>query len=476
MTPSQLQSLQALFKPQTVLTDTDSLHAKRFDRWCIKHYRDWQGHTIPTGACVVQPSSISEVQTLMTFANDQGLAVIPFGLGSGVCGGIEPRAGDIILDLGQLNQVTSIDTTNLLATFEAGTNGLVAEEAVAEHGLTIGHWPQSIAISSVGGWVSTRASGQFSTAYGNIEDIIYAMDVVLPSGELVTLGKAPRASSGPDLRHIFMGAEGILGVVVSVTLSLRRQPESRAVTAFYSSTMRLGFEAQRQIIQADWRPPVMRQYDHSEVARLFPDYVHDQDALIIMVHEGPSKRVLAEVEDIRARLLELGITEADASVTQGWLSHRNHVPEWRDLLDQGLIADTIEVSGTWQQINDIYESVVAAMNTVDSVVNASAHSSHVYRSGINLYFTFACMPADVADMEALYFACWDQALTATAKAGGGIAHHHGSGRLRKDYLHHDLGEGGIALLRTLKQSIDPKGIMNPGNLLPDASASVVDRV
>jgi alkyldihydroxyacetonephosphate synthase len=182
------------------------------------------------------------------------------------------------------------------------------------------------------------------------------------------------------------------------------------------------------------------------------------------------------VDDVRARLLELGLTEADASVTQGWLSHRNHVPEWRDLLDQGLIADTIEVSGTWQQINDIYESVVAAMNTVDSVVNASAHSSHVYRSGINLYFTFACMPADVADMEALYFACWDQALTATAKAGGGIAHHHGSGRLRKDYLHHDLGEGGIALLRTLKQSIDPKGIMNPGNLLPDLKVSVVDRV
>jgi alkyldihydroxyacetonephosphate synthase len=125
-----------------------------------------------------------------------------------------------------MNQVIEIDEENLLLTVQAGINGLVAEEAVAERGLTMGHWPQSIGISSVGGWVSTRASGQFSTAYGNIEDIVYTIDFVLANGEKVTLGKAPRAASGPDLRHLALGAEGTHGVVTSVTLSLRRQPES----------------------------------------------------------------------------------------------------------------------------------------------------------------------------------------------------------------------------------------------------------
>src|SRR5690606_12269915 len=143
-----------------------------------------------------------------------------------------------------------------------------------------------------------------------------------------------------------------------------------------------------------------------------------------------------------------------------------HVPEWKDLMEQGLIADTIEVSAKWGDISRVYHDVVAALQTVPTIVNASAHSSHVYRSGINLYFTFACMPSDAAEMEALYFACWDTALGATARACGGIAHHHGSGRLRKPYLHLDLGASGIALLQSIKQAVDRQGIMNPGNVIP----------
>jgi alkyldihydroxyacetonephosphate synthase len=383
-----------------------------------------------------------------------------------VCGGVEPRPDQIVIDMSGMNQVLSIDEENLLLTVEAGINGLVAEEAVAEQGLTIGHWPQSIGISSVGGWISTRASGQFSTAYGNIEDIVYSLEMVLPSGETVTMGKAPRAAAGPDLRHLALGAEGTHGIVTSVTLSLRRQPEHRQFSAWYSQDMASGFRAQREIVQQDWRPPVMRQYDASEVARLFPDHVNEERCLILLVHEGPACRVEAEMSAVAALMGTLGLEEANAAAAEGWMSHRNNVPEWRDLLEQGLIADTIEVSGTWSQIEAIYENVVKALEAVPDCVNASAHSSHVYRSGINLYFTFACMPEDAAVMGDRYLESWDRALEATAEAGGGIAHHHGSGRLRRDYLHHDLGETGIDLLRQLKQAIDPQGILNPGNLLP----------
>ena len=464
-----IEKLANAIDPERVSVDAEDLDAHRFDRWCLKHWQDWQGETLPTPGCVVRPESTEEVQALMRHASEHGIAVIPWGLGSGVCGGIEPSDDQILLDMSAMNQVIEIDEENLLLTVQAGINGLVAEEAVAERGLTMGHWPQSIGISSVGGWVSTRASGQFSTAYGNIEDIVYTIDFVLANGEKVTLGKAPRAASGPDLRHLALGAEGTHGVVTSVTLSLRRQPESRQFSAWYCADMATGFRAQREIIQQDWKPPVMRQYDASEVARLFPDHERGDSGLILLVHEGPAARVEAEMHAIQDIMTGLGLAAADAAAAANWMGHRNNVPEWRDLLDQGLIADTIEVSGSWSQIDAIYTDVVAALKAVPDCVNASAHSSHVYRSGINLYFTFACMPSDTQMMGDRYLDSWDRALTATAQAGGGIAHHHGSGRLRRDYLHHDLGESGVSLLRTVKNALDPQGILNPGNLLPPQS-------
>jgi len=462
-----LNSLQALLGPTKVSSDHSSLTDYRFDRWCIKHYRDWRQQPISPPGCLVKPSSTKDVMKLMTFCHQHRIPVVPYGLGSGVCGGIEPNEDVVLLDMSHMKNVCEINTVDQLATFEAGINGLQAEEAVAKHGLTIGHWPQSIGISSVGGWVSTRASGQFSTAYGNIEDIIYSIEVVLPDGQLVTLGKAPRAAAGPDLRHLFLGAEGTLGVVTKVTFSLRQQPQKQAYSAFYTPNMSAGLTTQRNIIQADWRPPVLRQYDASEVARLFPTHVNAEHGLLLIVHEGPASRVAAEVAEVEQLALQNNLLPADNQVCEEWLARRNHVPEWRELFEMGWIADTIEVSGTWQQIDQIYRDVIRAWSNVPFIINASAHSSHVYRSGINLYFTFACKPDDPADMEALYFECWDKALTATAAAGGGIAHHHGAGRLRKPYLHHDLGEGGIELLRALKSSIDPQGIMNPGNLLPE---------
>ena len=458
--------LANLIGPEQVTADAKALVAHRFDRWCLKYWQDWQGEVLNTPDCAVRPRDAADIQKVVRFAAEHDVPIVPWGLGSGVCGGIEPSPGQILLDMSAMNRVLSVDEDNLLLTVEAGINGLIAEEAAAERGLTIGHWPQSIGISSVGGWVSTRASGQFSTAYGNIEDMVYAIEMVMPDGELVTLGKAPRAAAGPDLRHLALGAEGTHGVITSVTLSLRRQPDARRFSAWYCADMRSGFRAQREIVQQDWRPPVMRQYDASEVARLFPDHVKDKECLILLVHEGPSSRVDAEVRAIESIMADLGLDPADAGAAEGWMDHRNNVPEWRDLLDQGLIADTIEVSGTWSQIDAIYDDVVAALKTVPDCVNASAHSSHVYRSGINLYFTFACMPEDASVMGARYLDSWDRALTATASAGGGIAHHHGSGRLRRDYLHHDLGENGVALLRKLKKAIDPQGLLNPGNLLP----------
>ena len=468
MDASTLEALGAALGPDQVKTEAAALDARRFDYWAVNHLRDWRGEPLPRPGCVVCVRSVADVQAVLAVARERGTPVMPWGLGSGVCGGVVGNPAAIVLDLGEMNAVREIDEVNLLGHFDAGTNGLAAEEAAAARGLTIAHWPQSIGVSSVGGWVSTRASGQFSSAYGNIEDIVYSIEAVLPTGEFVTLGKAPRAAAGPDLRHVVMGAEGTLGVVTGVTLSLRRAAEARAYTAFYTPSMEVGFEAQRRIVQADWRPPVMRQYDAPEVKRNFRDHVRGESGVLLMVHEGPASRVDVEIAALREIAADAGLDEASAAIAETWMENRNHVPHWRDLFERNIVVDTIEISAPWTRIGQIYRAAIASLGEVDGIVNASAHSSHVYRSGLNLYFSFAVLRPEHAELEAAYFECWHRVMEATAAHGGGIAHHHGAGRLRKPYLVHDLGEGGVALLRRIKGAVDPDGIMNPGNLIPDA--------
>ena len=459
------EALRGVLGEAQVITEPAVLAERRHDYWMVSHLRDRQGAAAPSPACVVRPRSVADVQTTLRLANERRVAVIPFGLGSGVVGGVIASPDAIVLDLSSMNAVRSIDPVNLLASFDAGKNGAEAEAAVAEQGLTIGHWPQSIAVSSVGGWIATRASGQFSTAYGNIEDIVHSIEAVLPTGELVILGKGPRASAGPDLRHLMMGSEGTLGVITGVTLSLRRQPEARALSAFEAADMRAGFALQREIIQRGWRPPVMRQNDVRESGRLDARLTK---CVILMVHEGPAALVEAEAAAVAALAAEMGVPTAPVDVVEHWLGHRNTVTPWDAILSRNMVADTVEISGAWDTIGDIYDDAVAALKAIPGCIAASAHSSHVYRSGLNLYFTFAILPPDPADMEAAYFQAWKAIIEATSRHGGGVAHHHGIGRVRRDYLTLDLGPDGVELLRKVKRALDPNGIMNPGVLIPDA--------
>jgi len=448
-----------------VQTDGAALDARRHDYWMVSHVRDRTGAGAPRAACIVRPACVGDVQTTLRIANQQGAPVIAFGLGSGVVGGVIAAAETVILDMGAMNATRFIDEVNLLAAFDAGKNGLEAEDAVAARGLTIGHWPQSIAVSSVGGWIATRASGQFSTAYGNIEDIVHSIEAVLPNGDAVVLGKGPRASAGPDLRHLMLGSEGALGVITGVTLSLRRAPEARAVSAFQASDMRAGFAFQRELIQSGWRPPVVRQYDPRESRRLD---ARADSCLILIVHEGPQALVAAERDATVALATATGVATAPDDIVEHWLEHRNHVPGWDQILGRNIVADTVEVSAAWDKIGAVYDDATAALAGIEGVLAGSAHSSHVYRSGLNLYFTFAVQTGEPQAMEGVYFRCWQAIMEATVRHGGSIAHHHGIGRVRRDWLESELGPQGLGLLRSIKQALDPNGIMSPGVLIADA--------
>ena len=460
------ERLRAALGPR-VHTDAETLAAHRRDYWALAQILDLLGRGAPNPAAVVRPESADEVATVLRLCRDARVPVIPFGGGSGVCGGVEARPDAVVLSTRALDGLVSIDSRDLRATFRAGTMGGEAERRVEREGLTLGHWPQSIELSTVGGWVATRAAGQFSTSYGSIEDLVLGLEVVLPDGRFLRSAETPRASAGPDLRQIFMGSEGTLGVVTEVTFSLRPQPEARRLAAYHFASLDDGLEAMRRFMRVGWRPPVVRLYDERESRRQFAAECPEGRCLLLLVHEGPSTGVAAEAAGVAALCSAEHGEATDPKAVEHWLEHRNQVPSFRELNERGLVVDTIEVAATWARVLPLYHAVVGALRAIPEVALASAHSSHSYRSGTNLYFTFAARVEDRTRMPEIYRECWRRAMQATAASGGGIAHHHGIGRIRREHLRGELGDAGIALLRALKRSLDPDDLLNPGVLLPD---------
>jgi alkyldihydroxyacetonephosphate synthase len=450
-----------------VSTEATTIAEHRRDSWVIAELHDLEERKLPDPLAVVSPGSTEEVSLVLRRCREAGVPVVPYGGGSGVCGGVKAPAGVIVLSTRRLAGLVDLDERELRASFRAGTNGMEAEERVQEAGLTIGNWPQSISLSTVGGWVATRAAGQFSTAYGSIEDVVLDLEAVLPDGSVLRTRRTPRASAGPDLRQIFLGSEGTLGVVTEVTFSLRPLPEARRGQAFSFASFVEGIEAIRRLMRPGWRPPVVRLYDSAESARSFGDSCPEGRHLLILLHEGPTPLVDVETRAVAELCRENGGQETDAACVDQWLEHRNQVPGFRGFLEKGIILDTIEVAATWDRVLPLYERTVASLGEVAGLLVASAHSSHSYRSGTNLYFTFLARPEDPADMERTYQECWRRVMEAALDTGAGIAHHHGIGRVRRGYLAGEIGAEGVALLRALKRALDPGDLMNPGVLLPD---------
>jgi alkyldihydroxyacetonephosphate synthase len=295
---------------------------------------------------------------------------------------------------------------------------------------------------------------------------VLALEVVLPDGAILRTRETPRAAAGPDLRQLFLGSEGTLGVVTEVTFSVRPRAEATRGQAFHFPDFHAGTDAIRRALRAGWRPPVARLYDARESRRTFRDFVPKGRALLLFLHEGPEAVVAAEIAALERTCRESGGVATDAAAVDQWMSHRNRVPSFRSFLEQGVIVDTIEVAATWSRAGALYDGVVAALSRIPGVLSATAHSSHSYRSGTCLYFSFAAKPDDPARLRATYEACWRAAMEATLAAGGGIAHHHGIGRVRRPWLEAEIGATGVTVLRAVKHALDPAGLLNPGNLIP----------
>jgi alkyldihydroxyacetonephosphate synthase len=413
-------------------------------------------------AAVVRPDDPVQVPALLRLCDEARVPVTAAGGRSGVTGASVPLFGGVVLDLCGLAGVRSVDRDDLVVDVLAGTFGDRLEQQLrSEHGLTVGHWPQSMTLSTVGGWLACRGAGQLSNRYGKVEDLVLGLDVVLADGTEVHTGGHARQAVGPDLTQLFVGSEGTLAIITGARL--RAWPvataERRAAYAF--PTFEAGAEACRRIVQRGISPAALRLYDAIEADR---SHGTGDVAVLLVFDEGDPA-----VVDAATTVTDQACAEADRlddALVESWLGHRNDVSALEALISRGYVVDTMELTASWTSVPTLYPAVRDAIASVPGVIASSAHLSHSYPDGACLYFTFAGQPAEAtrAATDALYLGCWDAGTRAALAHGGSLSHHHGVGLNRSRYVADALGPGATATLAAVKAALDPNGILNPGKL------------
>ena len=428
------------------------------DWWPLALHWSLTGQTPTRASVICRPKSTSEVVAVVQFANDSFIPVTAAGGRSGVAGASLPLFGGIALDMTEMHGVVAVDDDSLTVEVLAGTFGPDYEAALDAHGLTGGHFPQSMDISTVGGWLACRGAGQYSTRYGKIEDIVSGLEVVLANGSVIRTGGAPKAAVGPDLTQLFVGSEGTFGIITKAWLRVHPVAPAERRAAFGFGSFADGIDACRRIMRRGATPAVLRLYDGAETQRSHGG--DGTECALLVLDEGEPLIIdatmsIVEEECAAAEPLDVGLVAA-------WMSHRNDTSGLQALTRRGFVIDTMEIAAPWSRLSTLFDDVRAALLTVPDARAATCHLSHSYLDGACLYFTFAATPP--ADrLESTYVAMWDVGTRATLAGGGNLSHHHGVGLNRSRFVAESLG-GGLDVLRAIKSALDPNGVLNPGKL------------
>jgi alkyldihydroxyacetonephosphate synthase len=458
----------------------------------------------PEGApdAVLRPADRAQVRAVLEVCARNSLAVVPFGGGTSVVGGVAPLRGRhaavVALDLGDLREIVDVDRESLTVTVQAGLRAVELERELGRQGLTLGHFPQSFEYVSLGGCAATRSAGQASTGYGRFEDLVQGLDLVAPAGD-IELRSFPATAAGPDLRQLAVGSEGTLGIIAGLALRVRAAPERRRYEGVFFREFAAGVQALRALAQEHAAPTIARLSDGPETAmslalagsggvkgRLGRAYLALRGygaggladgareggggCLAILGFEGSE----AEVEHRRRRALAL-VRSHDGlpvgrSPGQAWAAGRYAAPYLRDeLLTHGVMVETLETATRWSNLERLHgrvgEAIARALDAQGTPGLVMCHVSHLYETGASLYFTFLARQREGAEVQQ-WLAVKQAACEAIVEGGGTITHHHAIGRDHARWLEREIGHEGVATLRALKAQLDPAGIMNPGKLLP----------
>ena len=431
------------------------------DWWPLAMHWSLAGEVPAMAAAVCRPASVDQIPAIVRYCNQARLPLTTAGGRSGVCGASIPLFGGIVLDTTALQGIVDVDPISMIVEVLPGTFGPELEEALGAVGLTLGHYPQSFDISTVGGWVACRGAGQYSTRYGKIEYMVVGIEVVLADGTIMRTGGAPRAAVGPDLNQIFIGSEGTLGVITRIWLRCHPAPmtESRAAYAF--SDFSSGLHACRRIMQRGATPAVLRLYDERESQR--GHHGDGSECVLLVLDEGDINSVEATMSIVDEECLSTsGCVPKDPALVDAWMQHRNDTSGLQALTHKGLVIDTMEVAAPWSCLAEINQAACAALLEVEYARAATCHLSHSYRDGACLYFTFAADPP-LSEIESTYIALWDAGVHAIVALGGNLSHHHGIGLNRSRFVAETLGPA-HRMIEALKGVLDPQGILNPGKM------------
>lgn len=448
--------------------------------------------SVPTlPAAIARPCNREEVRALLTRCACEGLKVVPWGGGTSVTGGVNPPAGQdpvITTSLRGLSGLHKLDEESGLATFGAGTLGPEVEAALAPHGWTLGHFPQSWELSTVGGWVATRSAGQESLGFGRIESLVAGLELVAPTHTL-ELPALPASAAGPDLRQVVLGSEGRFGVITEVTLRIRRLSTQHRFEAFLLPDWERGQAATRRLVQERLDLTLLRLSDgpETEVAmaigltktRLAPlvkawlrlRRIGPGACLLLLGARGTPNQLAVTFDRAHGLLRRHGAASLGEGPGRNWQHDRFRHPYLRDsLLDLGYATDTFETAAPWSRLGEIYGAVHRALTTSvqgeEREIPVLCHLSHPYADGASLYFTFffRC-PRDPDAAIARWAGLKRRATQALVDHGATLSHHHGIGAWHAPWFPHETGPGGHQLLARMAAEMDPGGTLNPRVLL-----------
>lgn len=416
-----------------------------------------RGGTERPKVLVARPQGREQVAGILRWAAANGVAVTPMGGGTGVCGALAPRAGDLVLDMSGFDRIFEVDEVNLTCRCESGVNGMVLEKHLNKRGLTLGHFPSSLPGTTIGGLLATRSSGQESSRYGSVEDMVLGLAVVLPDGTFAAPRPGPRSAVGPALHQLWLGSEGALGVILGAALRVHRLPELVVGRGYGFKDLAAGLEAMRAIMQAGIRPLVMRLYDVEDT--MFNGYDVAADVCVLVIATAGLPEV-ARAEAIAVKRFADGASDLGDKPWRDWETHRFNLSAERlkALLDPpGAYVDTIELAAPWTVLPKLHAQVKSAI-AIGGL--ALCHFSHAYEQGCCAYFSFGGSADTEAEARAAYGRAWEGAMTAALELGATISHHHGTGQVRSRWVADEMG-GWMRVWRAVKEGIDPTGTMNP---------------